>query len=210
MELFQNDIFLKLAIFLITLSIICQIVAGVLYQSMIQETDNMSATNNKLLKQCKLKFVNCFQLNLGVANIPIFVDKFINRIKIGILTLPGLSNFAGQMILLSVLLCGIGLYRRIVEGRHMVELFPYYIVSCFGLYAYFSISSLVDVKGKREVLKTNIIDYLENHMVNRLKVLPRERIAKEIMEEEVPVEEGKRFGRKEKQELEQLLQEFLS
>ncbi len=210
MELFQNDIFLKLAIFLITLSIICQIVAGVLYQSMIQETDNMSATNNKLLKQCKLKFVNCFQLNSGVANIPIFVDKFINRIKIGVLTLPGLSNFAGQMILLSVLLCGIGLYRRIVEGRHMVELFPYYIVSCFGLYAYFSISALVDVKGKREVLKTNIIDYLENHMVNRLKVLPRERIAKEIMDEEVSMEEGHRFGRKEKQELEQLLQEFLS
>ena len=51
MELLKNDIFLKLAIFLITLSIICQIVAGVLYQSMIQETDNMSATNNKLLKQ---------------------------------------------------------------------------------------------------------------------------------------------------------------
>lgn len=210
MELFKNDIFLKLAIFLITLSIICQIVAGVLYQSMIQETDNMSATNNKLLKQCKLKFANCFQLNSGVANIPVFVDKFINRIKIGFLTLPGLANFSGQMILLSVLLCGIGLYRRIAEGRHMVELFPYYIISLFGLYAYFSISSLVDLKGKRDVLKTNMVDYLENHMVNRLKVLPRERIAKEIMEAEVPEPETPRFGRKEKQELEQLLQEFLS
>lgn len=210
MELFQNDIFLKLAIFLITLSVICQIVAGVLYQSMIQETDNMSATNNKLLKQCKLKFVNCFQLNSGVANVPIFVDKFMNRMKVGILTLPGLSNFAGQMILLSVLLCGIGLYRRIVDGRHMVELFPYYIVSFFGLYAYFSISSLVDIKGKREILKVNIIDYLENHMVNRLKVIPRERIAKEIMEKEEVKQETPKFGRKEKQELEQLLQEFLS
>lgn len=210
MELLKNDIFLKLAIFLITLSIICQIVAGVLYQSMIQETDNMSATNNKLLKQCKLKFANCFQLNSGVANIPVFVDKFMNRIKIGFLTLPGLSNFSGQMMLLSVLLCGIGIYRRIVEGHYMVELFPYYIVSLFGLYAYFSISSLMDIKGKREILKTNIIDYLENHMVNRLKVLPRERIAKEIMEAEVPEPETPRFGRKEKQELEQLLQEFLS
>ncbi len=210
MELFQNDIFLKLAIFLITLSIICQIVAGVLYQSMIQETDNMSATNNKLLKQCKLKFVNCFQLNSGVANVPIFVDKFMNRMKVGILTLPGLSNFAGQLILLSVLLCGIGLYRRIVDGRHMIELFPYYIVSFFGLYAYFSISSLVDIKGKREILKVNIIDYLENHMLNRLKVIPRERIAKEIMETEEVRQEAPKFGRKEKQELEQLLQEFLS
>ncbi len=210
MDLFKNDIFLKMSIFLITLSVICQIVAGVLYQNMIQETDNMSSTDNKLLKQCKLKFANCFQLNAGVSNIPVFVDKFLNRIKIGVFTLPGLSAFAGQMILLSVLLCGIGIYRRIVEGHYMIELFPYYIVSFFGLYAYFSISSLVDVKGKREILKTNIIDYLENHMVSRLKVLPRERIAKEIMEAPVAEKESPKFGRKEKQELEQLLQEFLS
>ena len=116
MELFENDIFLKVSIFLITLSIICQIVAGVLYQNMIQETDNMSSTENKLLKQCKLKFANCYELNGSVANIPVFVDKFMNRIKIGFLTLPGLSAFAGQMMLLAVLMCGIGIYCRIVEG----------------------------------------------------------------------------------------------
>lgn len=210
MELFEIDIFLKLAIFLITLSIICQVVVGVLYQNMIQETDNMSATNNKLLKQCKLKFANCYQLNAGVANIPVFVEKFVNRIKIGIFTLPGLSAFSGQMMLLSVLLCGIGVYSRIVEGRFMVELFPYYIVSLFGLYAYFSITSLVDIKGKKEALKINITDYLENHMVNRLKVIPRERVMKEFIKEEEACPETSAFGHREKQELEQLLQEFLS
>lgn len=210
MELLENDIFIKLSIFLITLSIICQIVAGVLYQSMIQETDNMSATDNKLLKQCKLKFANCYELNGGVSNIPIFVDKFINRMKIGFLTLPGLSAFSGQMMLLAVLLCGVGIYRRITAGDYVVQLFPYYIVSLLGLYAYFSISSLVDIKGKKEVLKINIIDFLENHMASRLKVLPKERIAKEIMDAPMMENEVPKFGRKERQELEQLLQEFLS
>lgn len=210
MELFENDIFLKLSIFMITLSVICQIVAGVIYQSMIQETDNMAATENKLLKQCKLKFANCYELNGSVANIPVFVDKFINRIKIGFLTLPGLSSFAGQMMLLAVLLCGIGVYRRLVEGHYVIQLFPYYIVSLFGLYAYFSISSLVDIKGKREVLKTNIIDYLENHMMSRLKVLPKEHIAKEMFDTNSEEQEIPKFGKKEKLELEQLLREFLS
>lgn len=210
MDLLKNDFYIKIAIFLITLSLICQIVAGVLYQTMIQETDNMSSTDNKLLKQCKLKFANCFQLNAGVANIPVFVDKFLNRIKIGFLTLPGLANFSGQMMLLSVLLCGIGIYKRITEGHYMVELLPYYIVSLLGLYAYFSISSLVDLKGRKEILKTNIVDYLENHMVSRLKVLPKEKVVKEMLEEEEVSKETPKFGRKEKQELEQLLQEFLS
>lgn len=210
MDLLKNDFYIKIAIFLITLSLICQIVAGVLYQTMIQETDNMSSTDNKLLKQCKLKFANCFQLNAGVANIPVFVDKFLNRIKIGFLTLPGLANFSGQMMLLSVLLCGIGIYKRITEGHYMVELLPYYIVSLLGLYAYFSISSLVDLKGRKEILKTNIVDYLENHMVSRLKVLPKEKVVKGMLEEEEVLKETPKFGRKEKQELEQLLQEFLS
>ena len=92
----------------------------------------------------------------------------------------------------------------------MVELFPYYMVSLLGLYAYFSISSLVDIKGKKEVLKINIIDYLENHMVNRMKVIPRERVIKEFMKEEETPASNSAFGRREKQELEQLLQEFLS
>ena len=43
---------------------------------MINETDNMTATDNKLLKQCKLKFANWYRLNGGVSNIPIFAEKW--------------------------------------------------------------------------------------------------------------------------------------
>jgi hypothetical protein len=36
------------------------------------------------------------------------------------------------------------------------------------LYAYFSISAAVDLKGKKEILKTNLIDYLENNISVRI------------------------------------------
>ncbi len=42
---------------------------------MIKETENMRATKNKRLKQCKLKFVNCYRLNDGVANVPVFAGQ---------------------------------------------------------------------------------------------------------------------------------------
>ena len=29
-------------------------------------------------------------------------------------------------------------------------------------------SAVADIKGRRRILKTNLVDYLENHMVNRL------------------------------------------
>ena len=49
------------------------------------------------------------------------------------------------------------------------EILPFYIVSFLGMYVFFSVSGIVDVKGRRRILKTHLIDYLENHMSNRLR-----------------------------------------
>lgn len=154
---------------LLLLSIICQIMIGVIYQKMIKETDNMSSTKNKLLKQCKLKFVHCYQLNEGVSNIPVFVDKFISKVSFMGITLTGLKHLSGQLMLLSVAAAGIGACREIIRGETVGKVLPYYIVSFLGLYVFFSISGLVDIQGKKERLKVHLVDYLENHMVNKLR-----------------------------------------
>ena len=154
---------------LLLLSILCQIVIGVIYRKMIKETDNMSATSHKFLKQCKLKFANCYQLNEGVANIPVFVDKFLAKASFMRITLTSLQHLSGQLMLLSVVAAGAGACREIMRGETVGKVLPFYIVSFLGLYVYFSISALVDLQGKRERLKTNLVDYLENHMVNKLR-----------------------------------------
>ena len=154
----------------LVLSILIRLVLGLLYQKMIKETDNMASTENKQLKQCKLKFSNCFQLNNGVANIPVFVDKFLNRLTIGHLSVDTIYHFSGQLMLLSVVCSGIGVCKSIIRGRMLGDVLPFYIVSFLGLYLYFSISTIVDVKGKRRILKTNLVDYLENHLSARIDV----------------------------------------
>lgn len=150
------------------LSMFTRIMIGILYQNMIKETENMSATNNKILKQCKLKFVNCYQLNSGVANIPIFVDKFMGRLKIGPFTFQTMYHLSGQLMLLSVFFAGAGVCKSIIAGFTLGAILPFYIVSFLGMYLYFAISAIADVRGRRRILKTNLVDYLENHMVNRL------------------------------------------
>lgn len=154
---------------LLLLSIICQIIIGVIYRNMMRQTDNMSATTNKRLKQCKLKFVNCYQLNGGVANVPVFVDKFLTRLTFLGISLTGLQHLAGQLVLLSVAVAGVGACREIIQGKTLGNVLPYYIVSFLALYVYFSISGMVDVQGKKERLKIHLVDYLENHMVNKLR-----------------------------------------
>lgn len=152
------------------ISLFGRVLLGFLYQNMIREADNMATTDNRLLRQCKLKFANCYQLNNGVANIPIFVDKFLNKLALGPLSFEALYHLSGQSMLLSVIFAGIGISKAIADGRTLGEILPYYIVSFMGLYLHFSVSSVVDVKNKRRVLKINLVDYLENHLSARMEV----------------------------------------
>lgn len=150
------------------LSLVMRIFLGVIYRHMIREADNMASTGNRLLKQCKLKFANCYQLNSGVSNIPVFVDKFLNRLSMGPVSFDTLYHLSGQAMLLSIVCAGIGICKGIIEGRLLGEILPFYIVSFLGLYLYFSVSAVVDVKGKKRVLKVNLVDYLENHLSARM------------------------------------------
>lgn len=152
------------------LSVLVRLMLAWMYHTMIRETDNMATTGNRLLKQCKVKFANCYQLNGGVSNIPVFVDKFLNRLSFGHLSFDAWYHLSGQFMLFSVVFAGAGICKGILDGRMLGEILPFYIASFLGLYLYFSLSALVDIKGKRRVLKTNLIDYLENHLSGRIPV----------------------------------------
>ncbi len=212
----DTKVMMGVSISLLVCSLFLMIMIGVLYQNLIVETDNMSSTTNKLLKQCKLKFANCYRLNAGVSNISVFVDKFINRLSIGKFSFRMLYHMSGQLMLLSVFFAGLGACISIVAGANLGQILPYYIVSLFGLYLYFSVSTMVDVKGKIQVLKVNLIDYLENHMVNRLE-RPEE---EDFLEEKIQPEHGSLrkpamsvkniLSQMEEEELEDLLKELLA
>ena len=152
------------------LSVLVRLMLAWMYHTMIRETDNMATTGNRLLKQCKVKFANCYQLNGGVSNIPVFVDKFLNRLSFGHLSFDAWYHLSGQCMLFSVVFAGVGICKWILDGRMLGEILPFYIASFLGLYLYFSLSALVDIKGKQRVLKTNLIDYLENHLSGRIPV----------------------------------------
>lgn len=166
----EEKVWTALMLSFLVLSIFLRIFLGLLYQNMIREADNMAATNNKMLKQCKLKFANCYQLSNGVANIPVFVDKFLNRLSFGHLSFSTLYHLSGQAMLLSVVFSGAGICGCIVRGKTLGDILPFYIVSFLGLYLYFSVSTVVDIKGRKRVLKVNLVDYLENHLSPRIDV----------------------------------------
>ena len=116
-RIFQEEVLITIVmISLLAGGILIRILLALIYQKMIKEADNMAATSNKLLKQCKLKFANCYQLNNGVSNIPIFVDKFLNRMSLGIFSFETLYHLSNQAVLLSVVTAGVGVCKSIIAG----------------------------------------------------------------------------------------------
>lgn len=212
----QSTIY-TVVVILIVCSISCQIMIGVFYQNMMRATDSMTTTENKLLKQCKQKFIQCYRTNGGVANISVFVDRFLNKIKIMKLTVRSLWHLSGQLILLSVIVAGFGVFRGIVSGIAFQKLMPYYILSFVGLYLFFGMATMIDIQGSRKIVKTNLIDFLENHVAVRLQT-GMEESNKLVKEAQIEAEEEKKqaqsyekgtFTEEDAKELEELLKAFL-
>lgn len=206
----QHAHFIGIVFTLIVLSILCQIIIGVLYQRLLKETENMAVTDNKLLKQCKLKFSNCFELNEGNINIPVFVDKFMPQFRFAGISLANMTHLSGQLLLLSMFAAGTGACVGIINGKTLGELLPYYISSMFGLYVYFSVSSLVDAKGRAQMLRINLIDYLENHLAKHLWLVKEKEMQQFIIVKKEQESGQASSENEEQEELERLLREFLA
>lgn len=165
----KQSVIFALSIIFMLLGVLYQAMIGICYQRMIQATDGISGYSNKLLKQCKDKYIQCYQLNGGVSNITAFVDKYLNRIKFLGMTIHFMKNLSIQFMLIGIFIAGLGICRGLIEGNQFFDLLPFYIICLFGIYLFLSVTSLVDISTRKQVLKANLIDYLENHIARRLE-----------------------------------------
>lgn len=212
----QHRIIMSVVLVLFLSGTIIQLLIGRFYNALITETENMTTTEVDLLYQCKRKFSNCYRLHNGVLNVPVFVDKYLSKMKMGKFYVSTWKHFSGQLVLLSVFAAGLGACLGIIDGKTLGEILPFYIVSMLDLYIYFAVSGFVDIEEKKKVLKINLVDYLENHMGNKLEDLEHSIKRLEDVENPFKQEAGRDFkesvlqNRNDQAELEELLREFLA
>lgn len=200
--------FTAAAVVWLFLSIVCRLAAGVTLKRLIAEAENMSASGNRFLKQCKLKFQNYYELNGGVMNVGVFVDRALRGLRVGRMRLRTLDLLSGQCLLLAVFSCGAGACLGIAGGETLRQVLPYYLLACLTLYLHFSVSGLIDVPGRRQELQTVMTDFLENRMTERIRSVRRDSGYLEAEEERAAGGQAEPDGKK--NELEILLEEFLA
>ena len=212
-EIFVRHPYLSIGVVVTVLvSVFLQILIGNVLRRMVNEAENMSSTEDKQLKQCKLKFMNCYKMNEGMENVTVFVEHFLEKISVGKMKITVIHRISNQMMLFSVLLSGLGAARGIVLNETIGQVLPFYLFAFLGLYVYYVATSFAGMEEKKLSLKFSLVDYLENHMVGRLKqteeVLNQKLVEKQIKEPIKP--KNNIFSEKDKMELENLLREFLT
>ncbi|MCQ2548976.1 MAG: hypothetical protein MJ134_02940 [Lachnospiraceae bacterium] len=173
----------------IVLGILILLVLVIFTNRLEKESDLFGGLEGKFLKSFRDQYFYYIQQKKGFENEEVFLEKYIQGIGFKKLSLESWYHLAGQCILSSVFLAGMGACYRIIEGDTIGQLLPLYGVSFLGLYLYFTAIGMLNIKKRKEHIKTNL---------------------KLVMEEEKTIYEKRPFGQEEEAELTALLQEFLA
>lgn len=210
LSLLLNFKFLSLCmIVFLSLSIIFQTMAGVMVHLLWQESENMSTIKNNLLCQCRQKYINYYKLNGRMINTSIYVDKFVKKLKLLGIPLGRYTQLSGQMMFFFILSTGISIFIQLSFGKNLFDMVPYYLISILGLYLYFSVLGITNIEEKKNLLKINLVDYLDNHLCPRLEL--ELSVAEELEDKErqlLKKEPSRMVNLSQQQELEALLEEY--
>lgn len=169
MEKVLNGDIIKYCIIVITImGVLFKVAQALIYINLMEESENVPASKNKLIKQMKLKFENCFKLNLGVNNIEAFVDKYMYKHKVCGLSIYNFNKipiiaawFGGLLGIVSGCIC----YLENISVRTG----SIYEIYGIGSIIILKLSEIIlDTAHKKNIVYINLIDFFENSLVNHL------------------------------------------
>ncbi len=150
------------------LGLLSRLTARGLYRRLMKETDNMTLTKNRYLREFKQRTENTYRLNQGIQNTQVYLEKQLAGYRFLGLSLEGWGNLSGQLTVLCFLLGGAAAF-----GAYWYRCDNYYIVlygtmgALAGLLTLF-VDCGVNLSEKRQQLLAALQDYLENSLFCRL------------------------------------------
>ena len=139
------------------------------YRRLMKETDNMTLTRNRFLRDLKQKAENTYRLNQGVHNTRAYLEKQLYHCRFLGISLSGWGNLSGQLTVLCFLAGAAAAF-----GSYWYRCDNYYIVlyssvgMMTGLFT-MMVDYGVNLGERRQQLLAALQDYLENSLFQRLE-----------------------------------------
>lgn len=180
---------LYLIIGLGSICVLIKLFVSRMYRRLIRAAGQMGKSEHPLMKMLIKKFETCYQLKMGVENVEIFVDKYLNSYRaagVHLYTWEVLGDVMFGITLLTSLLANLYIAVLYSDRRLMMEFLFAGIAVC-GIIILEDIC--LNLRFRRRRLLVEIRDYLENVYRPRLEnqVFKREEMEayrREYFEEE--------------------------
>lgn len=154
--------------FILLVGCIVSLLLSHYYNKLIFASENMGITNNIFFKQLKLKYENLYKFQLDFCNTHSFVKKQIYRLSYLRLPLYVWDRLLTTLKYISTFIGSFGIYLCLTNGYMINSLFPYIALTVLT-YIILSILSLyISADIKRDILVTNLQEYIENYLNPRL------------------------------------------
>lgn len=179
-ELFDKNIFIYIMLGLLGGGILLKLLLDIIYSRLVKASDSMATSKNKLTKTMKKKFEACFKLKIGVNNVDIFVDKYVFRQRFCGILLSTWENICGQILVLCLLIGSISTIMGLIYECGKQQILSTFSVGILTSGLLIFLEGLVNLGAKKELLRLNMKDYLENILKVRLE---QENESPELIEE---------------------------
>ncbi len=168
-NLFEGNMFIYIMLGLCLIGVMIKLVLELVYVRLVKASENMGTSKNKLVQSMKKKFEAFYKLKIGVNNVDIFVDKYILRHRFCGLLLSTWENICGQIVMLCVLIGSISTILGLIYESGKQEILSTFTVGLFSTGLLILLEGIINISGKKEILRLNMKDYLENYLKVKLE-----------------------------------------
>lgn len=179
-ELFDKNIFVYAMLALCACGILLKLILNLVYSRLIKATDNMAKSKNKLTQMMKKKFETYYVLKIGVNNVDIFVDKYVFRHKFCGILLSTWENICGQILILCLLIGSISTILGLIYECGKQQILSTFSVGILTSGLLIFLEGLINLAGRKELIRLNMKDYFENILKVRLE---QEQVQPELIEQ---------------------------
>lgn len=144
------------------ISVLCKLITTFTLKRLVRAAGKMGKSSQKLMKLVKAKFEHAFMLSDRVDNVNAFVEKYLFEYRIFGIRLHTYRYFEKQSIWLVGILGLLGMFLSYTQPGMEEETFRYGAIGGAAMVLLFLVRNSSDEEHQLGVVKTYMIDYLEN------------------------------------------------
>lgn len=144
------------------ISVLCKLITTFTLKRLVRAAGKMGKSSQKLMRLVKAKFEHAFMLSDRVDNVNAFVEKYLFEYRIFGIRLHTYRYFEKQSIWLVGILGLLGMFLSYTQPGMEEKTFRYGAIGGAAMVLLFLVRNSSDEEHQLGVVKTYMIDYLEN------------------------------------------------